>query len=120
MPDIKELALPVARRNGWWGKGLDVLKKSGEAIEFKNFNFTSAFYQTATGLTVERIMKQVKSRLHYPDIKRVTVIFSSDAGIMPTALRQQLTTAMEELSRTSGKPCTFGFWSPGTSVGVAP
>ena len=118
--DIKELAIPVARRNGWWGKGLDVLKKSGEAIELKNFDFTSAFYKSATGLTVERIMKQVKSRLHYPDVKRVTVIFSSEAGIMPTALRQQLTTAMKELSRTSGKPCTFGFWSPGTSSGVAP
>jgi hypothetical protein len=118
--DIKELAIPVARRNGWFGKGLDVLKKTGEAIELKNFNFTSAFYKASPGLTVERIMKQVRSRLHYPDVTRAMVIFNSDAGIMPKALRHQLTAAMKELSRTSGKPCTFGFWSPGTSAGLAP
>jgi hypothetical protein len=110
--EIAALGIPVSRR-GWVGKGLDVLKKSGEAIELKNFDFTSEFYRGDPGRSVARIIKQVESRLKYKDVTKVTVLFSSEAGKMPALFGQQLTEAMNDLAlrtRRKSAEITFQFW----------
>ena len=110
--EIAALGIPVSRK-GWVGKGLDVLKKSGEAVELKNFNFTSEFYHGDPGRSVARIIKQVESRLKYKDVTKVTVIFSSEAGKMPAVFHQQLRAAMTDLAkrlRRKSADITFRFW----------
>lgn len=111
--DIQAIGIPVARKNGWRGKGLDVLKKNGEAVELKNFDFASEFYRLDPGRSVARIVKQVESRLKYKDVTKVTVIFSSEAGKMPAEFGRQLTSAMIDLAKRTGRKSsdiTFRFW----------
>jgi hypothetical protein len=100
--DIKELGIPVARGN-WHGKGLDVLKHNGDAIELKHYNLASEFVTRDPSLTIARVVKQVRSRLPspgYPDVKRVIVVFSSDSG-MSAAFRRQLRRALDDMARAA-------------------
>jgi hypothetical protein len=100
--EIEEIALPAAGK-GWRGKGLDMLKKGGEAIELKNFDFTSQYYRENIGLSVQRIVKQVESRMGKKGVTSVTVVFSSHAGRIPEQFAKELTDALIELARRRHK-----------------
>jgi Domain of unknown function (DUF4157) len=81
--EIERLALPVAAKPEKAMKGLDVLKKGGEAVELKNFKFTSQFYAEDPERAVARIIKQLESRFSLGGIEKATVVFNSKVGKMP-------------------------------------
>jgi hypothetical protein len=111
--DVAAIGLPNYRK-GWIGvgKGLDVLKKNGGAIELKNYNFTSQFYKDDPGRAVARIVRQAKSRLALkrPQVTDVNFIFDSAGGPMPAAFKRELDAALKSLSKAAGRPITYGFW----------
>ncbi len=112
LKELEALGIPVVKKN-WIGKGLDVLKKSGEAVELKNFNFTSELYKIVPERSVERVLKQVKSRMKYKGVNKVTVVFSSEAGKMPTEFAKLLTdgmVALEKANKLKPGTLTFAFW----------
>ena len=51
--EIEAIGVP-SYSAGWkgYGKGLDILKKNGAAIELKNFDFASGFYKDDPGRAV--------------------------------------------------------------------
>jgi hypothetical protein len=95
-----------------------VLKKGGEAVELKNFDFTSQIYTDNPERSVARILKQVESRARLPGVNKVTVTFSSLAGKMPADFGKLLSAelgVLEGLLRSQGKlgklpALTFNFW----------
>jgi hypothetical protein len=114
--EIAAMGVP-AYRKGWMGvgKGLDILKKNGAAIELKNFDFTSRFYKDDPGRAVARIAKQAESRLKLsrPKVSSVMILFDSRGGLMPPAFERELTGALSELEKRYGvgkSKVTFGFW----------
>ena len=53
-----------------------MLKKGGEAVELKNFDFTRQIYTDNPDRAVARILKQVESRA-LPGVNKVTAYFCS-------------------------------------------
>jgi hypothetical protein len=114
--EIAAMGVPTYRK-GWMGvgKGLDILKKNGAAIELKNFDFTSRFYKDDPGRAVARIAKQAELRLKFsrPKVSSVTILFDSRRGLMPPAFERELKAALSELEKRYGvgkSNVTFGFW----------
>ena len=85
---IRELGVPVARGN-WVGKGVDVVLKNNEHIELKSFQWFKEVYQKNPERAMSGLVRQVLSRLEYPDVVRVTVVFDSSYK-MPAAFQQAL------------------------------
>ena len=96
-----------------------MLKKGGEAVELKNFDFTRQIYTDNPDRAVARILKQVESRAKLPGVNKVTVMFSSQAGKMPAEFARLLEgelAVVEALLRSKGvklgksPALTFDFW----------
>jgi hypothetical protein len=114
--DIAAMGVPIYQK-GWRGvgKGLDVMKKNGVAVELKNYDFTSQFYRDDPSRSVQRIIKQAKSRLAYknPPMTKVTFVFDSRTP-MPSAFRRELQHAIKDLEKQIKRKgvVDFEFWPP--------
>jgi hypothetical protein len=114
--EIEAMGVPMYRE-GWKGigKGLDILKKNGVAVELKNYDFTHEIYSMEPGRAAAGIRRQAESRLKWkdPQVTGVTFVFNSGAGPMPAAFKKEIDAVIKELAQQKeyrGRPVRIEFW----------
>ena len=105
---VSRVAVPRVRKSRPL-KGADVELIDGSTVELKNFNLGSKFYSQGATVAARRIRRQVKRRLQ-EGFNNVQVIFSSDAGSMPSALSSALRRELDDLANSEGlNPSSLSF-----------